>query len=178
MTYARPIVAVIVVLVLSVFADGSRAQNSPSQHQHAAPNLIDGAVHPELIPDSTAYRLYFITVAENPTPLPHEAQRQHAHLSRAGLNEADIQAASKVLANFKLAYAALIDEYNNSPEVRNNTNDGITLFLSKRDALVQETRTMLNGALTPQGMANFHANIQQEKANMKIAASEVARGQQ
>lgn len=167
----RYVTAVVGVLM---FAFGALAQSSPPQHQHAVTptNLIDGAVHPELIPDSVAYRLYFAVVSESPSPLPNEARRQHAHLSKAGLAEQDIQAASKVLANFKLAYAALIYTYNHSPEVLNNTNNGLQLFLAKRDALVQETRNALQAALSPAGMALLDDHIQREKAHMKVAAKE------
>ena len=154
------------------FAIGAWAQNSPPPHQHTAQNIIDGAVHPELIPDSVAYRLYFVAVSETPSPLPNESSRQHAHLQKAGLSENDIQSAGKVLANFKTEYAAIIDSYNHSNEVLNNTDDGLPLFLAKRDALVQATRDALKATLSPQGMASFHANIQKEKAMMKVAAKE------
>jgi hypothetical protein len=50
------------------------------QYQHAAPNVIDGAVHPEMIQDKDAYRLFFLTVAADPAA-PAEVNRQRAFLS-------------------------------------------------------------------------------------------------
>ena len=162
----------VTVLVLSMFALGAWAQN-PSPHQHAAADIIDGSVHPELIPDSVAYRLYFFLIAEKPIPLPNEAKRQHAHLQKAGLSETEIQATSIILANFKTEYTAMIALYNHSPEVLRNSNDGLPLFLAKRDALVQATRDALTAALTPRGMSNLQAQIQKEKATMRVAVGEV-----
>jgi hypothetical protein len=52
-----------------MFAFGTLAQTPQTpQHQHSDANVIDGAIHPELIPDTVAYRLYLIAVSENPTP--------------------------------------------------------------------------------------------------------------
>jgi|SRR5580658_1050847 hypothetical protein len=160
-----------VLIVPLVFALGAWAQN-PSPHQHAAADVIDGSVHPELIPDAVAWRLYLLAVSENPSPLPNESRRQHAHLQKAGLGEQDINATAPILANFKTAYATMIDSYNHSPEVLNNTNDGLPLFLAKRDALVQATRDALKATLTPKGMSNLQAQIQKEKATMRVAAKE------
>ncbi len=65
------------LLVLSVFALGTLAQNPvPHQHPMSPPNLIDGSKNPELVPDSTAYRLYLISVSipANSTELDRVAQ--------------------------------------------------------------------------------------------------------
>jgi hypothetical protein len=59
----RYVPAVVSVLMFA-FASGAWAQTSP-QHQHTitAPNVIDGAAHPELISDSVAFRLYLVAVS-------------------------------------------------------------------------------------------------------------------
>lgn len=52
------------VVALFVIALGAWAQNSvPHQHSVAPSNLIDGSKNPELIPDSTAYRLYLLNAS-------------------------------------------------------------------------------------------------------------------
>lgn len=160
----------VTVFVLSLFALGAWAQNSPP-HQHAAvaSNFIDGSKNPELIPDSSGYRLYFIAVSENPSPSVAETTRQRAHLTSAGLKGDDIQAAATVLADFKTQYAALISLYNESADVKSGSQAGLPLFLSKREALVQATRDALKTALTPKGMTSFHAHVLGEKARMKVA---------
>jgi hypothetical protein len=57
-------------------------------HTHSAPlsdQVIDGAVHPELIPDSTAYRLVFIVIGEPPNPAPQKTVLQTARLNADAL---------------------------------------------------------------------------------------------
>jgi hypothetical protein len=51
---------------------------------------INGEQHPELIPDSTAYRLYFIVVSELPNPSPEQRNRQLSHLHKIGLQGTDL----------------------------------------------------------------------------------------
>jgi hypothetical protein len=163
------------VLVLFVFALEAWAQNfPPHQHDVAAADVIDGSVHPELIPDAVAYRLYLVAVSAGPAALPDERARQHSNLQRAGLSDEDIQSAAIVLANFKTQYSALIDQYNQTAEATKSL-DGMPLFLAKRDALVQATRDALKSSLTPRGMAGLHVSIQREKAKMKVAAQEAQR---
>jgi hypothetical protein len=163
--------AIITMSSLVVFAFGTLAQTQ-APHQHNAATMIDGAVHPELIPDSVAYRLYFIAVAEDPQPTAPQKTRQHAHLRAAGLSEADISSTALILANFKTQYAALIATYNESQEVQNNTNDGLAAFLLQREQLVQATRDALTASLTPAGMTKFDARIHTEKSKMQVASQE------
>ena len=46
--------------------------------------MIDGAVHPELIPDIAAYRLYLLAVARSATPTEQERRHQAAQLGVIG----------------------------------------------------------------------------------------------
>lgn len=55
-----------IALILSMLALGAWAQTSPPQHIHPNVTVVDGAIRPELIPDSTAYRLWLITVSLPP----------------------------------------------------------------------------------------------------------------
>lgn len=154
---------------------GAKQQAMAQMHVHPSSSpadIIDGRVHPELIPDSTAYRLYFIAVAETPYPGPNEARRQHAHLAAAGLAGGDLQVASEVLASFKIQYQSLIDQYNNSAAVRSGSSADLSMFLAKREALVQATRDELKSQLTPAGMTKLDVHIQKEKANMRVAKGE------
>jgi hypothetical protein len=141
MTYVRPVVVVVVVLVLSVFASGSRGQNSTA-HQHAAPNLIDGAVHPELIPDSTVWRLWLAAVSLSPNATEKERMFQQAHLATLQLTNADSVQLNTILTEFKGQYLALIARYNESAKVLGSQAD-ITLFRQQRDELVSSTRAAI-----------------------------------
>jgi len=118
-----------------MFTFGAWAQTSPPQHQHnvAAPNLIDGAVHPELIPDSLAYRLYLVAVSTGQNPTEAAQKGQRAHLMKTGLGDTDQQISISILSDFRAKYDALVAEYNDSARVasaRNETTD-IQSFLKK-----------------------------------------------
>ena|ERR1700741_3375169 len=159
---------------LAAMLTGVAIAQTQTTHEHSAQvdDRIDGSVHPELIPDNVAWRLYLLTVSENPVALPNETKRQNARLKNAGLEEAHIQAMVPILADFKVQYSALIELYNKSPEVTANTNDGLALFLLKRDALVQKTRHSIKSSLPDAVNAKLEAHVKEQKAHMKVAAKE------
>jgi hypothetical protein len=144
----------------------------PPAHEHsamAAP-MIDGSKNPELIPDSTAYRLFFVSVAESANPTPEETARHKAHLSRTGLKDSDKASLTNVLKEFKAQYSDLIKNYNDAAQVAllQGQAPDYGAFLRQRDALVQSTRDKLKLALTPEGMTGLDAFVQGEKHKMKI----------
>jgi hypothetical protein len=158
----------LVVIALSMFAVGAWAQSPP--HQHAAPNIIDGAVHPELIPDSVAYRLYLVAVSTHQNAAEAEQIRQRAHLVKTGLVDTDQQVFTSILSDFRTKYDALVAEYNQSAKAalaRNETADIHTL-LKKLDDLIQSTRDTINVRLSARGAARLHAFVVSEKKNMKM----------
>lgn len=159
-----------------MFTMGMWAQ-SPPQHQHdvAAPNLIDGAVHPELIPDAVAYRLYLVSLSTVPAPNATEAEQtrhrahQHAQMMSTGLVETDQQLLIGVLADFRAKYDSLVADYNESAKAalaHNETTD-IHALLKKLDDLVQSTRDTISVRLSAQGATKLHAFVVSEKKNMK-----------
>jgi len=159
-------VSFVVILYCVCVLTPSTAQNgsvAPSQGTSRMSEVIDGSVHPELIPDATAYRLWFIASSEFPNATPAEQMRQKAHLGRAGLSDTDIQAAAGVLASFKVQYSQLIAHYNES-----DTKD-LGALIHNREGLVQATRDSLRVVLTPEGMAKIDAHVQREKRLMKVA---------
>src|SRR5713226_3421754 len=101
---------IILVAILTVFASACLAQNPPHQHD----TIVDGAKNPELIPDSTALRLWLVTVSELPNATAQDRDRQHAHLSSLRLNELDNLQLVTLLADFKSQYLNLIERYNES----------------------------------------------------------------
>ena len=63
-----------------------------SNHTHA-PDMIDGAKNPELIPDLTAWRLWMLSVTEKDPDHPElDQQRQDAFLRAAGYEEYELPA--------------------------------------------------------------------------------------
>jgi hypothetical protein len=161
--------AVVAALVLAV---GASAQNS-TQHQHNAvanTNMIDGSVHPELVPDSTAYCLYLLAVSVPPNATLQDIQVQHAHLTKAGLNGLDEESLKIILAEFRAQYEAWTNRWNQVAQVQGDKFDA-TPFLKQQADMVQNTRTMLEMALSEDGLTQLHAHIQSEKRNMKVAAN-------
>ncbi len=134
------------------------------------PDMINGAKHPELIPDPIAYRLFFLTVAEPADTADEQRARQRAYLRTAGLKEEDVQPAAAVLATFKSQYDELVGRYNESVQVANETGaePDLATFLSQQDELVESTRKALEAAIGPEVAKRFEVHVQHEKRNMRI----------
>jgi hypothetical protein len=139
----------IACLTLGVFCAGALSQQTATTtHQHPQPEMIDGKVHPELIPDLTAYRLYFLVVSRSSTAA--EQKSQAAHVSQIRLSDRDTQTVYPVLSNFRQRYAQFIEDFNKQAEAKGQAFDP-TPFLKQRDALVQSTHDTLQSVLTPDG---------------------------
>jgi hypothetical protein len=154
-----------------MFAFGAWAQTSPPHnHQVTAPKLIDGAVHPELIPDSVAYRLYLVAVSTSQNPTEAEQKGQNAHLMKTGLVDTDQQLLVSILSDFRAKFDALVADYNDAAKAaaaRNQMAD-VQALLKKLDDLVQSTRDSISVRLSSQGAAKLHSFIVSEKKNMKV----------
>jgi hypothetical protein len=155
----------VTALVLSVFALGAWAQTSPPQHQHPnaqpPPNTIDGAKYPELIPDKTAYRLYFVSVAES--------KHSDFYFQTLGLTPKEVLSASNALTSFKTQYDALVAEYNDTESTKSGNNAGTAAFIAKRDALVDSTRAAFAKVLSSSRMTALDSHVQSEKRHMQYA---------
>ena len=161
---------IVLVLAVAVCSIGAYAQNSPPHHQFDAPNTIDGSVHPELIPDSLAYRLYLVALSTGQNPTAAERGRQRAHLMKTGLADTDQQILINILSDFGGKYDALVAEYNDSAKAalaRNEMTD-VHSFLKKLNDLVQSTRDTISVRLTARGAAQIHSFVLSEKKNMKV----------
>ena len=148
-----------------------QAQNSATPHQHAAASpMIDGAVHPELIPDSVAYRLYFITVSMTLNPIEEDRKRQQAHLAKIGLQDSDREILVGILTEFRTKYDILVDQYNHSAEAAAGRNEvpDIGSFFRQLDGLVRSTRDTLKLRSTPMAMTQLDGFMQSEKKHMKV----------
>jgi hypothetical protein len=152
------------------------AQSIAPAHQHTQSNVIDGAVHPEMIPDSTAYRLYLVMVSRPESPTDQQKKRQEAQLGKIGLQDADRKALDVILGNFHSEYQNLIQTFNQKATAawaRGERPDTESLRL-QRDQLVQSTHDALNATLTAKGWEILDAHVQNEKKHMKIRAKEEA----
>ncbi|HEV7219859.1 MAG TPA: hypothetical protein VGN39_13375 [Terriglobales bacterium] len=152
--------------LLLAFEVGAFAQMLPPdismpENMHAAASVpvIDGSLNPELIPDSTAYRLFFVSVAEGANPAPEEVARHKSHLARIQLKDNDGQSLADALRTFKQQYDDLIKNYNGTADVAILQGEApdYSGFLRQRDALVQTTRNQLKLAISPVGMLKLDA---------------------
>jgi hypothetical protein len=139
-------------------------------HQHSADTVVDGAKNPELIPDSTAYRLWLITVSELPNATTQDRDRQRAHLSSLQLSELDYLQLSTLLTEFKSQYLSLIERYNESARaaLANSSQPDLKLFLQQRDDLVQTTKTAIGLRLLPESVSRIDAHIQEHKKHIQL----------
>src|SRR5579885_1676252 len=121
----------------------------PAQ-QDASRQLIDGSEHPELIPDSIAYRLFFLLVAEPLDASEKDKARQRAFLEASGLEGDDLESAVNVLAEFEDEHDELVREYNASVKLANGAvgmQPDRSAFLERQDELVEVTRDSLRRCL-------------------------------
>jgi hypothetical protein len=160
-------------IVLLGATAGTTLSQVATTHQHPSSAIIDGSAHPELIPDGTAYRLYFLMLANAPDATDTERARHATKLKRLGLGTADQQAASAILTGFKQQYRLLVetfDEQSRQSEGKGEQPD-IKAFNTKRDQLVQATAASLRAALTADGWTALTTSVQAAKQNMQISAA-------
>lgn len=143
---------------------------------HGRFGTISGKDHPELIPDLTAYHLYFMVVGELPNPSAKALARQKAYLAEIpGIRQEDSQTIARIIGAYKLQWTAMVNDYNARVDAAVRIQAALpdpAAFLLQRDQLVQQYVNLLGKALPPDGMAEFKAHIQAEKAHMSITAPE------
>ena len=146
-----------------MFALGTWAQTP--QHQHPPIDVIDGEKNPELIPDTTAFRLWLVTVSLVPNATAQDREFQEAHLATLRLTPLDHLALLPILTDFKIQYLNLIARFNDAAQkgVQNTK-----LFQAQTDDLVQSTRATIARQLSAVGAANIEGYVQGEKRKIKL----------
>jgi len=136
--------------------------------------MIDGAVHPEMIPDATAYRLYLVMVSRPDSSTDQHKKRQEAQLGKIGLQDGDHKALAAILSNFNSEYQNLIQTFNQkaTAEWARGERPDLESLRLQRDQLVQSTHDAVKTALTAKGWALLDAHVQNEKKHMKMSAKE------
>jgi hypothetical protein len=161
------------VCIASVPLRPINAQKSANAHQHDVP-LIDGALHPELISDSVAYRLYLSTISLGSNPTDTDLKRQRAQLSQIGLQDNDREALRSALVEFRAKYDDYVKRHNQSAEAAEGRSEQVDVhaFVRQLNDLVKATRITLRQRLTPAGLTQFEAFVQAEKTKMKVQPEE------
>lgn len=163
------------LFALCVPTVGLWAQNSPPYGvippgQNHNETVIDGGKNPELIPDSTAYRLWLITVSELPNATAADRHRQSAHLAALGLPSLEQLELVTILGDFKLRYNNLIEIYNASVKgalARGSAPD-LKGFLQERDDLVGTTRATIALRLSTEGASRIDQRVQEHKKHIQL----------
>ena len=150
-----------------------------AQHEHmsrsavtvpGAPLLLHGSIDvsvtPQLIPDATAYRLFFNVASEQPGARTNEQKRQRAMLSRAQLSEQELENAALILSQYREQISDLENAWNAA--VASKTSSGQD-FAGQQNSIVSAARSELAAVLSPAGMARLDQLVQFEKRRMKIA---------
>jgi hypothetical protein len=125
--------------------------------------VIEGSKTPELIPDSTAYRLVFVGLSEPPDATAAQIARETRKLSRLDLTEGERAVFTAVLADFHTKYTALRGQYKNAPWLSRSQP-----YKPLREALVADTVAQLEKQLTPTGLARFRTFVKDAKQKMQI----------
>ena len=158
-----------------VIAQQTNATSMPAMPgmDHSQPTkMIKGSDNPAAIPDNTAYRLFFLAMAEDPNPTPDQQKRQAAHLAKASLSNLDQQAVVRALENHKIQYQAMIVKFNAEETAREQLGlpSQTAAFQDEINQMVQQTHDHLAQVLSQDGMTRLEALIQAEKSKMQITA--------
>ncbi len=173
----RNSIIVFICLALPLLVSSAQSSETPSIPHHANFSVVDGSVNPELIPDNTAYRLYFVMTSRPTTPTDSQKYHQHLQLAKVRLTDADEQVAVNILATFYTQYQSLIATYNATATaaLARGEEPNVNALRSQRDQLVQSTHDTLQNALSSTGWSLLDAFVQHEKTKMKI---DISGGQQ
>lgn len=171
----RVLVVAIMTLGIGICACGQAAVVR-SEHPHSMVNdtnttqgMIDGSLHPELIPDATAYRLFFVAASLEATSQNKLLWRKQLQ-QKLSIADSDLNSLIGALQVFRVRYDAYIRKYNDTTvlsSIVGQPPDYVAL-LKERDAVVQETRDKLTHALSSSGQVQLERLLQREKRHMRI----------
>jgi hypothetical protein len=170
-----PQVAAVRNLRVTGGAQGQAAGSDP-------PDTIDGAKHPELIPDDVAYRLIFLAVAEPEGAPAARIALARAKIAPARLSEDDAEAFLALLAAFRKQFDALnaqerdLLRRNFAVHPLSTIAEQLGGIRAQRAKLFADTIAALPARLSDEGMAKLDAHLQKEKHGMKMFPSSYENG--
>jgi TPR repeat protein len=134
--------------------------------------MINGREHPELIPDSVAYRSWFNQVGHvlaDEAKMPGHVQ---AVLSVIGLNEADQAKLVRIVLVWQQQKEELVSAYNAKIEEANRTRDFTypiqVKFRHDYADLALATAKIAKESLSPEGAKKFEQFIQAQKSAISM----------
>jgi hypothetical protein len=172
---ASPQLAAVPSLRVTGGAEAEAAGSDP-------PDTIDGAKHPELIPDDVAYRLVFLAIAEPESAPPARLALARAKIAPAGLSADDTAAFLTLLTAFRKEFDALnaqetdLLQRNFAVHPLSTVAEQLRGIRAQRAKLFADTIAALPARLSDEGMAKLEEHLQREKHAMKMFPSSYDNG--
>jgi hypothetical protein len=137
-----------------------------AQHQHPTQTetLIDGSHHPELISDTTAYRLFLATYAG--TDDQHR-KLQNVLFGAIGLLGQDRLVMTNALDDFNVRFKQMLEDDTKEVSVVPNTDHAT--FIIHRDAMMDNILASLKLQPSKVGFVHLDGYVQNEKKLMRIS---------
>lgn len=133
---------------------------------------IDGRRHPELIPDTAAFRA--VLLLHSHFEMPEVAQRSEQFHAKVSLNAADHTTYDQVLRKFRQEYESLLRAHESFIDANISSASITDLQEEANDTrqalsgLVEATRAQLATRLSANGFAKLDDFVQTEKTHMVV----------
>jgi len=169
MRLSRLLVVIVASTALQLVAQD--VVGAHTDHVSASADIIDGSMHPELIPDSSAYRLWFSTVSLPPNATDEQRAIQGRLLSPLQLNGSDYTTLTDLLATFNGRFELLIKAQADNARLASTQLRSVddSDFFSSRESLVSEIRQVMKSRLSVTAIKSIDEFVQGEKRNMKLS---------
>lgn len=167
----KAMILTLLFLIVPLFASAQQAQMN---HVMSKITVVDGEKNPELIPDLTAYHSFFLHLTTSVNPTAAEAGRQGFGLNSLGLSGTEQIRAITILRNFRDSRDSLISNFNASATVAQAQGQPISdaLLRQQLDDLTNATKTAFATSVSPSGVGNLDASVQQHKSHIRIIKPE------
>jgi hypothetical protein len=157
-----------VVFLLSLFPVLLMAQT----HVHVQPKLklIEGSKNPELIEDTTAFRLYFLSISTPTNATPEHYMIQSSKLDELGLSGPDRLQTLLILSDFRQRHDNLIARFNEYATAAQHRGERVDTTLVKQELtdLINSVRASLKALST----GDIDGKVAHEKKSMKRLTTE------
>jgi hypothetical protein len=152
----------IFLLLVSMLPTQVHAQTLAQQQ--LPKGTVDGAKHPELIPDDIAWQTFIVFTSHLEESSPGLRNAQLRDLAAQGVSPSDLTTLVSILsefhANHKPLLARLLDPA--------TTDSDRTTQITQRKELITGARRAIEQSLTPEGVALLRAYVQKMKAGIRL----------
>jgi hypothetical protein len=155
----KQLAVILVAMLCPVFlvAQGGASVQLP-------PGFVDGSKTPDLIPDSAAYRLVFLNLL-GPNSLDQTILAgTYPPIAKIGLSSPDAEALQEALRQFGSAYS----DWQKAFEQASRLSIPTQSLAARVDAIVQDTRDLLQKRLSSSGQAKFASYVKNAKKRMIV----------